>query len=486
MVTPREIQEELLRRTIQKRVELSRQSFWEYCKTRAPDFYIQGRIHLEMICNTLQSLYEGTLLNDDGKPYRNLIMNLPPRHGKSRTLILFCEWVLGKSQENRIITASYNEDLATVFSRYTRDGISEDKLYPHEIVYSDIFPDVKIKRGDGSYKQWALEGQFFNYKGAGLGGSITGKGGNILIVDDPIKNAEEAFNENALDKQWQWFTDTFLSRQEQKEVSIKIVNMTRWSKKDICGRLLSGKRASDWYVLKMEVIDAKGNMLCPDLLNRDNYEALKDLMDETILLANYHQEPVDVKGVLYKTLKTYDERPKEFEHSINYTDTADDGSDYLCSVTGGLYQGEIYILDVYYTKDGMEITEGETASFLVRNHVNKSYIESNNGGKGFARNVKRLIWEKFQTKKVVVKWFYQSKNKMARILTASSYVQEHVYFPHDWKERFPEFHHAITTFQKEGKNKNDDAPDALTGLTEVINLKQRDRSERERPQRKRK
>lgn len=466
MVTARELREEKLRRIRTKRIELSRASFWEYCKTRAPSFYKEDRPHLRLIAGTLQNLYEGKLLKPNGEPFENMIMNIPPRHGKSRTLILFCEWVLGKDQENKIITASYNEDLATTFSRYTRDGISEEKLYPHEIVFADIFPNVRIKQGDGSYRQWSLEGQFFNYKGAGLGGSITGKGGNILIVDDPIKNAEEAFNENALDKQWQWFTDTFLSRQEQSERSIKIVNMTRWSKKDICGRILDSAEKDEWFVLLIPAEDEQGNMLCPPLLNKKRFESLKRLMDETILLANYYQQPVDIKGVLYKTLKTYTSAPKQFERILNYTDTADEGNDYLCSIVGGVYQGEIYILDVYYTQDGMEVTEEETAKLLLNNKVNRADIESNNGGKGFARNVKRILWEKFQTKSTVVKWFHQSKNKMARILTHSSYIQEHVYFPRDWKERWPEFYRHLTEFQKAGTNKHDDAPDALTGLVE--------------------
>lgn len=470
MVTIRALQEERLRRAALKRVELSKQSFWEYCKTRAPDFYKESRAHLKMICDILQRLYEGKLLNADGKPYKNLIMNLPPRHGKSRTLIMFCEWVLGKDNENRIITASYNEDLATQFSRYTRDGISEEKLYPHEVVFSDIFPETKIKRGDGSYRQWALEGQFFNYKGAGLGGSITGKGGNIMIVDDPIKNAEEAFNEYQLDKQWQWFTDTFLSRQEQKDVSIKIVNMTRWSKKDICGRILDSKRASEWYVLKMPAMDGNGEMICPELLNKENFEALRDLMDDTIFNANYLQEPVDVKGILYKTLKTYKEIP-EFERIISYTDTADEGSDYLCSIIAGVYQGEGYLLDVYYTKDGMEITEEETARLFNEFEVNRATIESNNGGKGFSRNVKRILWETFRTRRTIVKWFHQSKNKVARILTNSTFVMEHIYFPEDYKERWPEFSKDIEGFQKEGKNKHDDCADALTGIAELLSDK---------------
>jgi predicted phage terminase large subunit-like protein len=117
----------------------------------------------------------------------------------------------------------------------------------------------------------------------------------------------------------------------------------------------------------------------------------------------------------------------------------------------------------------MEITEKETASFFVRNNVNKAEVESNNGGKGFARNVKRIIWEEHKTKSVVVKWFHQSKNKMARILTNSAFVMEHVYFPSDWKNKWPEFYKAITEFQRDGKNKNDDAPDTLTGISEMVN-----------------
>lgn len=460
---------ELLDALIEERKYLSRQSFWEYCKTRAPDFYIDGRTHLETICETLQALYEGRLLNNDGVPYENMIMNIPPRHGKSRTLIHFCEWVLGDRQQNRIITASYNEDLATVFSRYTRDGISEEKVYPHEIVYSDIFPNVKVKKGDSSYRQWALEGQHFNYKGAGLGGSITGKGGNILIVDDPIKNAAEAQNENALDKQWQWFTDTFLSRQEQTDRSIKIVNMTRWSKKDICGRILDGKRADEWYVLMMPAMDGEGNMLCPELLNRKNFDALSDFMDEAILNANYFQQPLDLKGRLYKAFKTYDGDLPTFKSIQNYTDTADTGDDYLCSIVyGETFDNEAYVLDVLFTKDPMEETEPATAKMLYENKVNHVYIESNGGGRGFARSVEKELMEKYNSNYTYIEPFHQSNNKIARILSNSTWVMNHIYFPINWKDKWPEYYKAMTEYQREGKNAHDDAPDATTGIAEFV------------------
>jgi hypothetical protein len=247
------------------------------------------------------------------------------------------------------------------FSRYTRDGIDQEKLYPHEIVFSDIFPGSRIKKGDASYKKWALEGNFFNYIGAGVGGAITGKGGDIAIVDDPIKDAEEAFNEIRLDKIWLWYTGTFKSRLEEKDgkAGIEIVNHTRWSDKDICGRILENeKEAVEWFELRLEAYYEEPNaMLCDSLLSRKRYESLRRNVDPIIFAANYHQTSVNAEGRLYKTLKTYTALPKDekgqsmVEDIINYTDTADEGSDFLASICAAVYQGELYVVDVLYTKE---------------------------------------------------------------------------------------------------------------------------------------
>jgi len=478
----------------QTEIEQAQQSFWHFCKTVAPDFYLDDREHLKIICNILQALYEGRIVrfppvkewtivdSTEGLPTgyqtcKKLMLNLPPQHGKSRTLINFAGWVFGKNPKEKIITCSYNDSTASDFSRYTRDGITVQKIDAADIVYSDIFPKTRIKRSNAGFEKWALEGQHFSYLGAGVGGSITSKGGTILIVDDPVKGAEEAFNENHLDKIWRWYTGTFMSRVSAKGGEpLEIVNMTRWAKKDICGRILDGPEADEWYVLKMEVYnEATDTMLCPDLLSKKRYNSLRNTMDPAIFRANYHQEPVDIQGRLYKDLKEWTDIPRDdngyplFEQIISYTDTADEGNNWLCSIVAGVYQGEAWILDVYYTQEAMEITEPATADFLARNDVNLAKIESNNGGRGFARNVERLIWERHQTKSVSVEWFHQSANKIARILTNSSFITNHVFFPPRWNYKYPEFYLAITTFQKEGKNKDDDAADALTGLAEMIN-----------------
>lgn len=470
-----------------------------FCCLLAPEFYKGDRWHLKLICETLQALYERRLTGrhfrhlcdliaptwyvlsvdwnrlEPDKIYTRIMENIPPRSGKSRTLIMFCEWILGKSVRNRIITCSYNDDLAGDFSRYTRDGIMVQKNLPTQIVYSDIFPNSRISKGNASFMQWSLEGQFFNYKGAGIQGSITGKGGNCTIVDDPIKSAEEAFNELNLDKQWQWYTGTFLSRLEDEgEGGIEIVNMTRWAKKDICGRILSGPEAHEWIILSMEACSVDGQMLCPSILSEKKYKSLKLNMDPVIFEANYHQQPVDIQGKLYQQILTYTDLPCDeagnllTERVISYTDTADTGNDYLCCICGHVYKGEGYVTDIYYTKDGMEITEPATADMLFNNGVTEAVIESNNGGKGFARKVEDIIWEKHQTRHVGVRWFHQSANKISRILTGATFIMQHIYFPINWKDKWPDFYTAITTYQKEGKNKNDDGPDCLTGFGDLI------------------
>ena len=471
-----------------------RKNFFNFCQILAPDFFTPTRWHLWLLCNTLQALYERHLTKKyfyalctmphipkwvaegidwdrlhDGKPYTKLMINVPPRAGKSRALTMFADWILGKSHENRIITVSYNTDLAANMSRYVRDGIAQQKNMPTDITFSDFFPDCKISKGNSGFMKWALEGQFFNYLGTGMEGTITGVGGSVLIIDDVIKNANEAYNERVLEDIWNWYTGTFMSRAEHGgDGAIEIINFTRWSTKDLCGRILESPAMSpDWANLIIPV-EHDGELYCEEILPRDAFERLREGMDTNIFEANYYQKPLDVEGRLFTEMKTYDVLPEGTEGVIAYCDTADEGDDYLACVVGKVKDGEGYITDIYFTQDNMQITEGETADLLVRNGVTNAKIESNNGGKGFARNVERLIWEKYHTKQVNITWFHQTENKMARILTGSTFVINHVYFPEKWDKKWPEFYKAIMGFTKDGKNKHDDGVEALVEFGKMI------------------
>ncbi|HHA8721461.1 TPA: phage terminase large subunit [Streptococcus pneumoniae] len=306
-------------------------------------------------------------------------------------------------------------------------------------------------------------------KATSPGGTATGFGADVIIIDDLIKSALEANNANILEGHWEWFTNTMLSRFE--EGGKLIIIMTRWHSEDLAGKALSKLPESGYSVkhISMRTYDEETDtMLCEDVLSKESYFRKVKAMGADIASANYQQEPIDIKGRLYSEFKTYVDRPI-FKRISAYTDTADTGKDYLASyIYGETMDKEAYILDILFTKEPMEVTEPLLARKLVENEVNLCWIESNNGGRGFARNVERLMRENHGTNQTTVKWFHQSKNKQARILTNATWLMEHVYFPEGWRNRWPELYKSLMTYQREGRNAHDDAQDALTGIAEKI------------------
>jgi predicted phage terminase large subunit-like protein len=444
------------------KMELARREFFFYCNLKAPDFYKEDRKYLVDLCDGFQDFIQ----SDD----EVMIVNEPPRHGKSRTAGLLVEWVLGNDQTQKIMTGSYNETLSTMFSKNVRNDIQEEKADENRIVFSDIFPGVSIKRGDGAMNLWSLEGGYNNYLATSPTGTATGFGATLLIIDDLIKNAEEANNELIKEKHWTWFTDTMLSRLE--EGGKIIIIMTRWASDDLAGRALEHFKEAGAKIrhISMKALQDDGTMLCSEVLSRKSYEAKIKAMGADIASANYQQEPIDLKGRLYTSFKTYSGELPQFKEIRNYTDTADTGGDYLCSINYGVtFANEAYVLDVLYTKEPMEITEPVTAKMLLAGSVNVARIESNNGGRGFARNVRRILEQELGSNYTTIKWFTQTHNKQARIYSNSSWVMEHIYFPEDWKNRWPEYYDAMIKYQREGKNRHDDAQDATTGVAENCN-----------------
>lgn len=445
----------------QARMELSRREFWEYCKFTSPDFYMESRAFLKDLAERLQWFIEEA-------EEEVMVVNMPPRHGKSRTATKFVQWLLGRYGKNiKVMTGSYNETLSGTFAKQVRDCIAEQPTLG-VTVYNDIFPNTKIKYGEAAAQKWALSGSDqANYLATSPTGTATGFGCNVMIIDDLIKNADEAYNENRLQALIDWYNNTMLSRTENGYKIIII--MTRWSGNDLAGYILAN---NDSVVhVNYKAVQDDGSMLCPEILSRSDFQKKTKNMNKDIVAANYQQEPIDVRGRLYTTIKTYTEIPKDtsgkplFNYILNYTDTADEGSDFLCSICYGMYNDSYYILDVLYTKDAMELTEPATAKMLTEHHVGCAIIESNNGGRGFARNVE---WECRQlgNNHTTIKWFHQNQNKVARILSNSTSVMNNVFFPINWQDKWPEFAADIRKYQREGKNAHDDAPDALTGVYE--------------------
>lgn len=175
------------------RIAMAALDFWEYCKLKDPKFYRDDRPYLKSMCDTLQKFMETPDI-------QLLLMCCPPRTGKSYTLQHFAQWILGNNPDNKVMTGSYNETLSTVFAKAVRNAIMERKADEDRIVFSDVFPDVKIKEGDASMNLWSLEGHYANYLATSPTGTATGFGatcfpaGTKITTDKGDVNIEEVAN----------------------------------------------------------------------------------------------------------------------------------------------------------------------------------------------------------------------------------------------------------------------------------------------------
>ena len=444
--------------------DLASKEFYTFCRVLKKSFYLPERTHLYTLCHTLQDFYEDKLLNANGEPIKKLMINTAPRHGKTLTVDLFSQWILGKDNKNSIIRVCYNETLSGRSAKTVRDGIQEAKADPSRLVYSDIFPTTKIKYGDASYQMWSLEGAHFSFLATSPTGTITGVGCKWGIIDDLIRDANEAFNDRVLENHLEYYDNTYSSRLEAG--AKELVIMTRWSSNDLCGKLLA-RSPDQWHVITMPACNENGEMLCEDILDKKTYEERKAHADPQIFSANYDQKVIDSKDKLYGEFKTYSEVLEKYERVEAYIDTADEGSDYLFGIVVGVSKGVGDVLDLIYTQDPMEKTEPDTANMLTVNKVEKVVIESNNGGRGFARNIERIMREAGNTK-TRVEWFHQGENKMARIISNATSVTNCLRWPEKWATIWPGVYRELTLASRTRKMVHDDVEDGVTGVVEKI------------------
>ena len=453
------------------RIELARKSFYYYCKALFPKFYQDDTPYLRIMCDTLQKVYEKKIINTKtGEPFQKLILNAPPRHFKSLTITLFQQWMMGSDRTKSSITGCYNTVLSTKFARGVRDGIEAIKpKNSRKIVFSDVFPNTRIKKGYGAVGEWALNDSQFNFLATSFKSSLTGFGASgAFVIDDQINNAEEAKNDRQLSEQWDWFCNTMLSRLEGD--CLLIVNMTRWSKMDICGMIEQSDDIENWLILKFEVKNQKtGEMLNYRVMNEKKYNTLKKFMAEEIFMANFHQKPVDTEGRLYKHFKTYDELPvTNFALAdVRFmADPSDGRNDHYAGMAYLLHQGFAYVLDIYYTSDVDRMKPALIGDFIVKNGCKKHKIECNKSV-SFKQDIEtELLARKYDYPKVDELW--TKGDKLARIKAGAFWVQEAILFPKGWDVKYPLFFAHLKSFYGNGRDKFDDAPDLLSMVKEEI------------------
>lgn len=243
--------------------------------------------HHEEIANDLEDIESGEFVR---KGYRILMIFVPPRHGKSEEAsINFPAWYLGRNPKKEIIMASYSADLAQDFGKKTRELVSSP-------TFSRIF-NVRLKNDEHSSAKWRTN-KGGSYTSVGIGGPITGRGANILGIDDPIKNREEAESEVMRKKHWDWFISTAWTRLEPNGVIILI--LTRWHLEDLAGLILKDPKLSSLTkVVRFPAIaenDEKyrkrGEALWPDRFPLSELEMKRDSSGPYEWSALYQQTPI--------------------------------------------------------------------------------------------------------------------------------------------------------------------------------------------------
>lgn len=443
-----------------------RKEFYTFCQYMDEDFFTDGKPHLKQIADAMQEVADGKV--------KSLAISMPPRAGKSYVTSLFCAWMLGKNPKGSIMRNSYAGKLAEKFSKDIRDGIIPSNKY------KNIFPEVAVSKTSSAVDAWSLDGNTQPaYFCAGVGGPITGFGCSLCaILDDPLKNIEEALSETVIDNVWNWYTSTHLSRLEKGCPEIHIA--TRWTKKDPIGRLTdpySECFKDGMKVISIPALDENGNSFCEEIKSTAEYHEIRKITEDFIWEAEFMQNPIESKGLLFpvEELKRFKrtELKGDPDGIVGFTDTADAGTDYLCSVVGRKYGDFTYITDVVFTQEGVEVTEPLVAQQIIDTKTDIMLIESNNGGGSFARNVQKIVKAEPEGHYCSIVSEAATTNKETRILMAAGYIKEHFYFRDDYPagSDYDRFMRQMTGYVKMGKNKHDDSVDACTGLANFVKVK---------------
>jgi len=336
--------------------EQARDGFMPFIKRVWPAF-IEGRHH-KIMADAFERVVNGDL--------KRLIINMPPRHTKSEfASYLLPAWFLGQYPEKKIIQTAHTAELSVGFGRKVRNLVdSED--------YKDIFPALALRADSKAAGRWSTSksGEYF---AIGVGGAVTGKGADLLIIDDPHSEREgQSADPAVFDKVYDWYTSG--PRQRLQPGGAIIIVMTRWHKRDLTGKIIKTsvqrEGMDDWEVIEFPAIMPSGNALWPEFWSLQELEALRSELPAPKWNAQYQQDPSSEEGALVKRewwQKWEHKEPPVCEFIIQSWDTAflkTQRADYSACTTWGVFykpdddgttQPNIILLDAY--KERLEFPE---------------------------------------------------------------------------------------------------------------------------------
>lgn len=343
--------------------ERARDSYMDFVTEMWPGF-ISGRHH-KIMSDAFERVVNGEC--------KRLIINMPPRHTKSEFgSYLLPAWFLGKNPGKKVIQTSHTAELAVGFGRKVRNLVGSDQ-------YQEIFPNVNLVADSKAAGRWSTNkgGEYF---AIGVGGAVTGKGADLLIIDDPHSEQEAmigAHDVSVYDKVFEWYSSG--PRQRLQPGGAIVIIMTRWAKRDLTGQVLAtaqrNDKVSEWEVIEFPAIMPSGLPLWPEFWPLEQLEALKAELPISKWSAQYQQNPTSEEGALIKrdwwNIWPKD-RPPECEAVITAMDTAfskTERSDYTACVTFGVFNHpndkgtlipNLILLDAW--KEKMEFPELKAAA----------------------------------------------------------------------------------------------------------------------------
>jgi predicted phage terminase large subunit-like protein len=311
----------------------ARKSLIDFTQYTLPQ-YIEAKHHT-LIAQKLEAVERGEI--------DRLMINMPPRHGKSELASRrFPAWFLGRHPTKSIIAASYNSDLASDFGRQVRNIVSSGE-------YTPLF-QTALAEDSRAANRWNTS-QGGSYVAAGVGTAITGRGADVFLIDDPIKDRQEADSETQRQTVWDWYTSTAYTRLAPGGRIIVI--QTRWHEDDLSGKLLAEQaRGGDkWDVLELPAINDHGEALWPDFYDLAALERIRTVLPARDWSALYQQRPAPDEGDYFKRewFRFYNTVPHHLRTygASDYAVTAK-GGDYTVHVVAGVDPDDnLYILDVW-------------------------------------------------------------------------------------------------------------------------------------------
>ena len=304
-----------------------REDFLTYVRKVWPEF-IAGAHH-RMVAKKFEDIANGKI--------KRLIINMPPRHTKSEfASYLFPSWVIGRAPKTKIIQTTHTAELAVSFGRKVRNLLDTGE-------YKAVFDDVGLQADSKAAGRWSTNhgGEYF---AAGVGGAITGRGADLLIIDDP-HSEQDALSDTALEQAYEWYTSG--PRQRLQPGGAIVIVMTRWSLKDLTSKVLKAQgyaeNADQWEVIEFPALMPSGESCWPEFWKKEELEGVKASLSVAKWNAQWQQNPTSEEGAIIKKewwQRWKEDEVPELEYVIQSYDTAfskRETADYSAITTWGVF-----------------------------------------------------------------------------------------------------------------------------------------------------